>query len=245
MVTGIGDELAGLRIYRRPGVDSPVTPETGIQLRHNHPNSINSVHRPERAIHFGGIAVARGRRHDELVAISGSLTLLTNLAMAWTTHKLQGVLEVGQGAPFGAPTCCATSGLYTRKASTSEAASTSRSRRMRAAFFWQRRLREHEDRAVSGPKTRNHKNSLTSLGKPRLGRRMCLKTWPIQSGTFCTECTQTPDRVEASCLGPWSVETCASSDAVFAGRVVSVRRPDVKKLREEDRNKSPCWRGSG
>ncbi len=52
-----------------------------------------SVHTLQRAIYFGGIPVARGRRHDELVAISGSLTLLTNLAMAWTTHKLQGVLD--------------------------------------------------------------------------------------------------------------------------------------------------------
>ena len=40
------------------------------------------------------IAVSRGRRHDELVAISGSLTLLTNLAMAWMTHKLQAALDL-------------------------------------------------------------------------------------------------------------------------------------------------------
>ena len=52
-----------------------------------------SVHTLQRAIYFGGIAVSRGRRHEELVAISGSLTLLTNLAMAWMTHKLQGVLD--------------------------------------------------------------------------------------------------------------------------------------------------------
>ena len=53
-----------------------------------------SVHTLQRAIYFGGIAVSRGRRHDELVAISGSLTLLSNLAMAWMTHKLQGVLDL-------------------------------------------------------------------------------------------------------------------------------------------------------
>lgn len=52
-----------------------------------------TVHTLQRAIYFGGIPVARERRQDELVAISGSLTLLTNLAMAWTTHKLQGVLN--------------------------------------------------------------------------------------------------------------------------------------------------------
>lgn len=52
-----------------------------------------SIHTLQRAIYFGSIPVARGRRHDELVAISGSLTLLTNLTMAWMTHKLQGVLD--------------------------------------------------------------------------------------------------------------------------------------------------------
>jgi TnpA family transposase len=48
-------------------------------------NHGESVHKLQRAIHFGGIDVARGRRHDELVAISGALTLLSNLAMAWMT----------------------------------------------------------------------------------------------------------------------------------------------------------------
>jgi TnpA family transposase len=64
-----------------------------------------SVHRLQRAIHFGGIAVARGRRHDELVAISGSLTLLSNLAMAWMTHKLQAVLDARSrvGRPVPSP----------------------------------------------------------------------------------------------------------------------------------------------
>jgi len=64
-----------------------------------------SVHTLQRAIYFGGIPVARGRRHDELVAISGSLTLLSNLAMAWTTHKIQGVLDerAHRGRPVPGP----------------------------------------------------------------------------------------------------------------------------------------------
>lgn len=65
-----------------------------------------SVHTLQRAIYFGGIAVSRGRRHDELVAISGSLTLLTNLAMAWMTHKLQAALDLradtGRAVPSSA-----------------------------------------------------------------------------------------------------------------------------------------------
>jgi TnpA family transposase len=37
-------------------------------------NHGESVHTLQRAIHFGSIAAARGRRREELVAISGSLT---------------------------------------------------------------------------------------------------------------------------------------------------------------------------
>jgi hypothetical protein len=46
-----------------------------------------------RAIHYGNISAARGRGREELVAISGSLTLLANLAMSWTTHQMQAVLN--------------------------------------------------------------------------------------------------------------------------------------------------------
>ncbi len=52
-----------------------------------------SFHTLQRVIHFGSIGVARGRRREELVAISGSLTLLTNLVMAWNTHQMQRVLD--------------------------------------------------------------------------------------------------------------------------------------------------------
>ncbi len=47
-----------------------------------------------RTIHYGSITAARGRRREELIAISGSLTLLANLAMSWMTHHMQGVLDV-------------------------------------------------------------------------------------------------------------------------------------------------------
>ena len=39
------------------------------------------------------MSAVRGRHRDELVAISGSLALLTNMVLAWTTHQLQNVLD--------------------------------------------------------------------------------------------------------------------------------------------------------
>ena len=51
-----------------------------------------ATHRLLRAIHYGNIVAARGRRREELSAISGSLTLLSNLTMAWMTHHMQRVL---------------------------------------------------------------------------------------------------------------------------------------------------------
>ena len=56
-------------------------------------NHGESLHALERAIYTGKVAPARGRRPDELVAISGALTLLTNIAMAWTTSRLQAVVD--------------------------------------------------------------------------------------------------------------------------------------------------------
>lgn len=52
-----------------------------------------ATHRLLRAIHYGNIPAARGRRREELSAISGSLTLLSNITMAWMTHHMQGVLD--------------------------------------------------------------------------------------------------------------------------------------------------------
>ena len=56
-------------------------------------NHGESVHTLQRAIHFGSIAAARGRRREELVAISGALTLLANVVMAWITQRIQQVLD--------------------------------------------------------------------------------------------------------------------------------------------------------
>jgi hypothetical protein len=46
-----------------------------------------------RAIHYGPIRADCGRRRDELVLISGALTLLTNAVVAYNTWKLNEVIE--------------------------------------------------------------------------------------------------------------------------------------------------------
>ena len=56
-------------------------------------NHGESVHALERAIYTGRMSPARGRRPEEMVAISGALTLLTNLVMAWTTWRLQTAVD--------------------------------------------------------------------------------------------------------------------------------------------------------
>lgn len=52
-----------------------------------------SVHQLQRVIYFGPIPVRRARRHEEAIALSGSLTLLTNITLAWTTYRVQEVLR--------------------------------------------------------------------------------------------------------------------------------------------------------
>ena len=55
------------------------------------------VHTLQRAIFFGRLPVQRGRRPAEAVAVSGALTLLTNIVIAWTTCRIQSVM-VSRGA---------------------------------------------------------------------------------------------------------------------------------------------------
>lgn len=56
-------------------------------------NRGESVHQLQRAVHTGKIGHARGRRKNELTAISGAHTLLTNIVVAWNTHRMQAVVE--------------------------------------------------------------------------------------------------------------------------------------------------------
>jgi TnpA family transposase len=61
-------------------------------------NQGESVHTLQRVMHAGSIAASRGRRHEELVAISGALSLLANIVMAWMTQRIQQVLDTWQAA---------------------------------------------------------------------------------------------------------------------------------------------------
>ena len=56
-------------------------------------NRGESVHQLQRAIYYGKIAHDRGRRTDEMKAISGSHALLTNIVMAWNTSRMQSVVD--------------------------------------------------------------------------------------------------------------------------------------------------------
>lgn len=51
-------------------------------------NRGESVHQLQRVIYTGRIPASRGRRRDELVAISGAHGLLTNIVLAWNTWKI-------------------------------------------------------------------------------------------------------------------------------------------------------------
>jgi TnpA family transposase len=52
-------------------------------------NQGEAVHSLQRAIHPGAITAKHGRSTEEMAAISGALTLLTNIVMAWNTHYMQ------------------------------------------------------------------------------------------------------------------------------------------------------------
>ena len=52
-------------------------------------NQGESVHSLERAIHTGSIGAKRGRTTEQLAAISGALSLLANIILAWNTQHIQ------------------------------------------------------------------------------------------------------------------------------------------------------------
>lgn len=56
-------------------------------------NRGEAVHQMQRAIYHGRVAAERGRRGDEMRAISGSHALLTNIVIAWNTMKMQGIVD--------------------------------------------------------------------------------------------------------------------------------------------------------
>ncbi|MCK4140392.1 Tn3 family transposase [Ralstonia pseudosolanacearum] len=56
-------------------------------------NRGESVHQLQRAIYMSKVQHDRGRRQDEMIAISGALTLLTNLVIAWNTERMQTTVD--------------------------------------------------------------------------------------------------------------------------------------------------------
>lgn len=52
-----------------------------------------SIHTLQRAICTGSYSKPRGARQEELIALSGSLTLVTNVCLCWTTRQIQQILE--------------------------------------------------------------------------------------------------------------------------------------------------------
>jgi len=56
-------------------------------------NRGESVHQLQRAVYSGKVAPERGRRRDEMKAISGSHALLTNIVLAWNTARMHEVVE--------------------------------------------------------------------------------------------------------------------------------------------------------
>ncbi len=56
-------------------------------------NRGESVHLLQRAIYYGRLTAERGRRRDEIRAISGSHALLANIVIAWNTMKMQAVVD--------------------------------------------------------------------------------------------------------------------------------------------------------
>ncbi len=52
-----------------------------------------SVHQLQRVVYTGKLPTERGRRRDEMKAISGSHALLTNIVIAWNTNRMNDVVE--------------------------------------------------------------------------------------------------------------------------------------------------------
>ncbi len=52
-----------------------------------------SVHQLQRVVYAGKVPTDRGRRRDEMTAISGSHALLTNIVLAWNTRHMNDVVE--------------------------------------------------------------------------------------------------------------------------------------------------------
>jgi TnpA family transposase len=60
-------------------------------------NQGEAVHSLQRAIHNRMITAKHGRTMEELGTISGALSLLANIVMAWNTHRIQTMIDASPG----------------------------------------------------------------------------------------------------------------------------------------------------
>ena len=60
-------------------------------------NQGEAVHSLQRAIHNRMITAKHGRTMEELGTISGALSLLANIVMAWNTHRIQAMIDASPG----------------------------------------------------------------------------------------------------------------------------------------------------
>lgn len=67
-------------------------------------NRGKSVHQLQLRIYTGKISPERGRRRDGMIAISDSLTLLTNPVIAWNTQRMPTALDAGNAKGGGLTT---------------------------------------------------------------------------------------------------------------------------------------------
>lgn len=68
---------------------------TNPEFRRNSPAAgpANTLHALQRALLTGRIEAKHGRSEDDANAISGALTLLTNVVLAWNTAAMQHVIN--------------------------------------------------------------------------------------------------------------------------------------------------------
>ena len=91
LVHAAGDALGKLlrTLYLCDYLGSPAFRDEILALL----NQGEAVHSLQRAIQQGPIGARRGRTPVQLAAVSGALTLLANLVMAWNTWKMQALRD--------------------------------------------------------------------------------------------------------------------------------------------------------
>jgi TnpA family transposase len=160
-------------------------------------NQGEAVHSLQRAVYDGMITAKHGRTMEELGAISGALTLLANIVMAWNTHQLQIAIDrapADLGNQFAARPCRARRPNKTLLSSQLEArfwdfmvgANLSGGRRPRRLFLRALRLRLgaqlHE---LLQPRARKDVRPAVGRARPGEAQEIGLGDRPPAAGRRC------------------------------------------------------------